>query len=426
MPTVLSLGGTGQFGLPTARHLAADPVVERVIVAGRDLVKAEAAAATLGPKGVARQVDADDDASLAAAMEGVSVVVSTLWEAEGRAARVARAAVAAGAHYVELNDDAPDADLDAAARRAGVALLRRVGASPGMTDLCVRHALEGLDEPQVLVTMRHWPRLLDFWTDLFDNYADLPGGRRRGPLGRHLTATLTAGERDPATVAAVLRDACVAPFFLVLIGDPGRWLATVPDLRAGEIVDVDALVEGFDGSALVGAPHRERPLVATEPPAQSDGVRRVSVTATGMGAAFDDAVRAGARRVAAGGALDAEVAALEEAIARDPLTFLRPASEVAALPAAAFVALGRRGGVPARASVVLPDELFVPDRYLDLTAAAVAVTVRYLLDGTVEARGAATMADAVRDAERFGHDYLALFGPEVAGLDLYARRVVPA
>jgi len=426
MPTVLCLGGTGQFGLPIARHLAADPVVDRVIIAGRDLAKAQAAAATLGPKGDARQVDADDDASLAAAMEGVSVVVSTLWSAEGRAARVARAAVAAGAHYVELNDDAPDADLDAAAQQAGVALLRGVGSSPGVTDLCERHLLEALDEPQVLLTMRHWTRLLDCWTDLFGTYIELPGGRRRGSLGRRLTATLTAAERDPATVAAVLRDACVVPFFLTLMGDPGRWLATIPDLQDGEVVDVDALGVGFDASLFGGAPRRERPLVARERPAQADGVRRVAATVTGMGAAFDDAVRAGARRVAEGGALDGEVTVLEEAIARDASAYLRPAAEVASLPAEAFVALGRHAGAPARASVVLPDVLVVPDRWLDLTAAAVAVTVRYLLDGTVEARGAATMADAVRDAERFGRDYLALFGPEFAGLDLYSRRVLAA
>ena len=50
------------------------------------------------------------------------------------------------------------------------------------------------------------------------------------------SATLTAAERDPATVAAVLRDACVAPFFLTLIGDPERWLATVPDLYARRVV----------------------------------------------------------------------------------------------------------------------------------------------------------------------------------------------
>jgi len=30
--------------------------------------------------------------------------------------------------------------------------------------------------------------------------------------------------------------------------EPGRWLATVPDLRDGEAVDVDAIVEGFDAS----------------------------------------------------------------------------------------------------------------------------------------------------------------------------------
>lgn len=426
MPTVLCLGGTGQFGLPIARYLAADPVVDRVIVAGRDLAKAQAAAATLGPKAIARQVDADDDASLAAAMEGVSVVLSTLWSADGRAARVARAAVAAGAHYVELNDDAPDAQLDAAARVAGVALLRRVGASPGVTDLSERHVLEALEEPQALLTMRHWTRLLDAWTDLFDAYVELPGERRRGPLGRRLVATLTAAERDPATVAAVLRDACVVPFFLTLIGAPERWSATVPELRDGEVVDVDALVEGFDVAPIVGVPRRERPLVATERPAQADGVRRVATTVTGMNAAFDDAIRDGARRVESGGALEPEVAALDEAIERDPMAFLRPAAEVAALPAVAYVAFGRRAGAPARAVVTLPDVVFEPERFLDLTAAAVAVTVRYLLDGTVDARGAATMAVAVHDAERFGRDYLALMGPELAGLDLYARRVVAA
>jgi hypothetical protein len=426
MPTVVCLGGTCQFGLPIARHLAADPVVDRVIVAGRDLAKAQAAAATLGPKGLARQVDAADGASLAAAMEGASVVLSTLWSADGRAARVARAAVAAGAHYVELNDDAPDADLDAAARGVGVALMRRVGASPGVTDLCERHLLEGLDEPQALVATRHWTRLLDFWADLFDTYVALPGGRRRGPLGRHLAATLTAAERDPATVAAVLRDACVAPFFLKLIGAPARWLADVPDLQGGALVDVDALGVGLQVPLFGGATRHERPLAATARPAQADGVRRVAATVTGLGAAFDDAVRAGARRVAAGGALEAEVAALEDAIARDPLAVLRPAAEVASLPAASFVALGRRAGAPVRASVALPDALFVPDRYLNVTAAAVAVTVRYLLDGTVAARGAVTMAGAVRDVERFGRDYLALFGPEFEGLDLIERRVVPA
>ena len=355
MRTVLSLGGTGQFGLPIARFLAADPMVDRVIVAGRDLAKAQAAAATLGPKGEARQADAEDDAALAAAMEGVSVVVDSLWSAEGRAARVARAAVAAGTHYVEL-----------------------------------------------------------------------PGGRRRGPLGRRLAATLTADERDPATVAAVLRDACAVPAYFALIGGPARWSATVPDLRDGAIVDVDARVEGFDASVLDGSPRRERPLVANERPAQADGIRRLAVTLTGLGAAFDDAVRAAARRVADGGAVEAEIDALEERIARDPSAFLRPAAEVASLPTAAFLALGRHAGAPVRAAVAMPDALFVPERYLDVTAAAVAVTVRYLLDGTVVARGAATMADAVRDAERFGRDYLELLGPELAGHDLFTRRVVPA
>ncbi len=74
----------------------------------------------------------------------------------------------------------------------------------------------------------------------------------------------------------------------------------------------------------------------------------------------------------------------------------------------------------------LADAILEPDRWVALTAAAVAVTVRYLLDGTVEARGGSTMGAAVLDAERFGRDELALHGPELAGLDLYRRRVVSA
>ena len=42
-----------------------------------------------------------------------------------------------------------------------------------------------------------------------------------------------------------------------------------------------------------------------------------------MNAAFGDAIRAGARRVSDGGALEPEVAAPEDAIERHPTAFLR-------------------------------------------------------------------------------------------------------
>lgn len=423
MPTVLCLGGTGQFGLPTARYLADDPAVDRVIVAGRDLERARAAAATLGPKGAARQVDADDDASLAAAMAGVSVVASTLWEAEGRAARVARAAVAAGAHYCDLNDELQSPELAAAARASGLTIMTAVGFSPGVIDIGERHLLEAFDEAQALVSVMHWTQVLDAWADLFDAYVALPGQRKRGPLGRRLHATLTAPVRDPASVAAVLRDACVVPFWLTMAGDPGAWLATLPDLRDGAWVEVDAATEGLDLSLLVDAPRRERPIVATARAERWPGVRRITAYVSGLGPAFDDAVRAGARRVADGGDLAAEVATLEAAMDRDPLAYLRPADEVAALPAAATVGFGRHGGRTARASVHLPLALMEPDRFLSITAASLAVTVRYLLDGTITVRGATRMRQAVRDAERFGSDYLALLPGLPEGTTLFTRRV---
>lgn len=112
MSTIVCLGGDGQFGLTTARLLADQPEIERVVVAGRSLAEAQAAADRLGPKAHGKHVDVDDPASLTDAVRGATVVVDTLWEPAKRQDPIVRAAAAAGAHYVDLAGRRPSADVD--------------------------------------------------------------------------------------------------------------------------------------------------------------------------------------------------------------------------------------------------------------------------------------------------------------------------
>ncbi len=141
-----------------------------------------------------------------------------------------------------------------------------------------------------------------------------------------------------------------------------------------------------------------------------------------MGDAFDDAVRAAARRVADGGDAEAEARELEAAIETDPEAYLRPAADVESLPSVQYIAYGHVDGRLVRGSLVLSEALFAPDRFLGITAASLAVTVRYLLDGTITARGAHAQRDVVDDVDAFAADYTELIPQWPAGTPLFERR----
>jgi len=99
---VLVLGGYGYFGSAIAAALAKIPPI-RVVVAGRDAARARQCAARIGCAWLA--IDADDgalDRGIAAA--GAGLVVNTVGPFQSRDYRVARAALAAGAHYVDIAD----------------------------------------------------------------------------------------------------------------------------------------------------------------------------------------------------------------------------------------------------------------------------------------------------------------------------------
>jgi hypothetical protein len=133
---VLVVGGAGGFGRLLVRGLAAGTDFE-IVIAGRDLARAEQAAQATGPR--ARAVRLDRSAAIASELRpcGAFAVVDAAGPFQGADYRLAHAAVGAGMHYVDLAD-ARDfvggfGSLDKAAREAGVTLVTGASSTPGLS-----------------------------------------------------------------------------------------------------------------------------------------------------------------------------------------------------------------------------------------------------------------------------------------------------
>lgn len=133
----LILGGYGNFGGYVARALADDPEIE-LVIAGRNVAKAQAFAQALGARNPARgeMIDIGDPA---AAITRISpaLVVHTVGPFQNQDYRVARAAIAAGAHYCDLADARSFVcgigALDSEAAHAGVVVIAGASSVPCLT-----------------------------------------------------------------------------------------------------------------------------------------------------------------------------------------------------------------------------------------------------------------------------------------------------
>lgn len=426
MATVVFLGGYGVFGSATAELLLERDDVERAVIAGRDPAKAGAAAGRLGPKAVGRRVDVDDPASLHEGIADAAVVVSTLWEPARRQDPIIRAAAEAGAHYVDLSGRRPAAEVDAAARAAGITAVTGAGAAPGTTNLMGRAALTELDDVEGLLGVMHWPGLMDAWADLFDNYIKLPGGLRRGPQGRRLFDTLTAPERDPDEILAVVRDALVVPFWLHLLSDPSTWAERVPVAEASMIRHVHPREDGVEVPTLNGGTKRVHPLL-TEPGGADlpspEGVPVQSANLSGFAPRFDEALLAGAERVRGGADPATVTSQVLELLARDLDACLLPAEQLAAMYGFSAVAVGHVNGASTRSTISIAPYGFHPDNFVRLTAVPLAHAVGALLDGTVDRPGTHRMDEVLELDEALERAHLEDLPVIVDGEPLHQRRL---
>lgn len=134
---VAILGGYGNFGGYIARALAPDPAIQ-LVICGRDPAKAAAFADGLGAASPAHgaQVDVADPAEALAAI-APRLVIHTVGPYQSQDHRVARAAIACGAHYFDLADArrfvCTISELDTDAKAAGVAVIAGASSVPCLT-----------------------------------------------------------------------------------------------------------------------------------------------------------------------------------------------------------------------------------------------------------------------------------------------------
>jgi len=148
-------GGAGDMGRRAARELAVTPGTERVTVADRNLAAARAVRDRLAAdpavtcQVVAEGVDVLDHAAVVDLMRRHDVAVGAAGPFYLLEEPLVRAAIAARCPYVSLCDDHDAAArvlaLDEEARAAGVPVLTGLGWTPGLTNLCVRHAAGLMD-----------------------------------------------------------------------------------------------------------------------------------------------------------------------------------------------------------------------------------------------------------------------------------------
>ncbi|WP_066530900.1 saccharopine dehydrogenase NADP-binding domain-containing protein [Erythrobacter sp. CCH5-A1] len=145
---VAIIGGYGNFGTHVARSLAGDPAI-RLILAGRSLGKARAAAAALDAANPA-EAGAYDLAGPPEALAALrpDLVINMVGPYNGQSYAVAEAAIACGAHYCDIAD-ARDfvtgiGALDERAKAAGVAVIAGASSIPALTAAYADAALEDM------------------------------------------------------------------------------------------------------------------------------------------------------------------------------------------------------------------------------------------------------------------------------------------
>ena len=142
MQKILILGAYGFFGSRICAALARNRRLH-LVLAGRDLTKATAAAYQLGlTADHARAVDATSpQLALQLRKLGVHTVIHTAGPFQQQGYEVARAAIHAGCHYLDLADGRAFVNgitkLDAQARAAGVSIISGVSSLPALTTAVV-------------------------------------------------------------------------------------------------------------------------------------------------------------------------------------------------------------------------------------------------------------------------------------------------
>ena len=152
MAKVVVLGGCGAVGTIAVKTLAKQDTFSEVIIADINLKRAGEIAASLGPKVSAVKFDAEDQASIRAAIKGTDIVLNCVGPFYKTVKQILSVVIEEKINYIDICDDVDVTleilDWDKKAKDAGILALIGMGNSPGATNLLGKFAYEMLDETQ--------------------------------------------------------------------------------------------------------------------------------------------------------------------------------------------------------------------------------------------------------------------------------------
>lgn len=282
---ILLVGGYGVVGKRIAAHLRST-FPDRVIVAGRDLRRAEMLCRELGHGTRPRQLDVTDAATIGPALEGVGTVMACVAQHESH---LLRAAIERGLGYTELAPRHALAggtkDLGTRAQATGARVVLGAGLSPGISNLMARRLLAILGgvehiETAILLSLgdEYGPDSLRHMLEsLAHPFSVMRDGRRMEVLAfsepRRVEFPPPLGSRTaylfpwsdalyyPETLGArsasgrfALQPAWAGPLIAALLrGRAGRWLSRsrLTQGKTGIIHQMRRLCAGQDDFALV-------------------------------------------------------------------------------------------------------------------------------------------------------------------------------
>lgn len=159
MLRVLVAGGYGTFGSRVAERLARESIFN-IIIAGRDATRAGDAAEVLrsvsGMRAAVSHAVIDAESATASQLGalGAGLVINASGPFQAQTYALARAAIGAGIHYVDLADGRAFVTgitaLDEAARAAGVAVISGASSVPGLSSVIVAALVGRIGEPDAI------------------------------------------------------------------------------------------------------------------------------------------------------------------------------------------------------------------------------------------------------------------------------------
>jgi saccharopine dehydrogenase-like NADP-dependent oxidoreductase len=154
--TVVIVGGAGAMGRWAVRGVAKLGSASRLLVADLDTTRAQMIVDEVGGPCSVVKLDAKDPNALRELFAECDVVLNTMGPFSLFARPILEEAIESGCDYLDIDDDWQSTleafEFDAAARERGCRVVKGIGGSPGISNLCAMVAARALDDVDEIVT----------------------------------------------------------------------------------------------------------------------------------------------------------------------------------------------------------------------------------------------------------------------------------